>query len=54
LWASFCLWCATSPAHTNFHLAHCLLHNSLRVIFGDWSPLSSLEISLFGFAPVFH
>jgi hypothetical protein len=34
-WASFCLWCAASPAHTKFHSAHCLFHNSLRVVSGD-------------------
>jgi hypothetical protein len=29
------LWCAASPAHTKFHLAHCLFHNFVRVISGD-------------------
>jgi hypothetical protein len=45
-WASFRLWCAALSAHTKFHPAYCLLHNSLRVVSGDRSPLSSLEISL--------
>jgi hypothetical protein len=31
----FCLWCAASPAHTKLYLAHCLFHNSVRVVSGD-------------------
>jgi hypothetical protein len=31
----FCLWCAASSAHTKLPFAHCLFHNSLRVISGD-------------------
>jgi hypothetical protein len=42
----FYLWYAASPAHTKLYLAHCLFHNSLGVVPGDSSPLSSLEIPL--------
>jgi hypothetical protein len=45
-WACFRLWCAASSTHTKFHSAYFLLHNSLRVLSGDRSPLSSLEIPL--------
>jgi hypothetical protein len=45
-WASFRVWCAASPAHTKLDCPHFLFYYSLRVISGDRTPFSSLEIPL--------
>jgi hypothetical protein len=42
----FCVRCAASPAHTKLDSAYCLFHHSLRVVLGNRTPFSSLEISL--------
>jgi hypothetical protein len=45
-WASFRVRCASSPAHTKLDSPHCLFYYSLRVVSGDRTPFSSLEIPL--------
>jgi hypothetical protein len=45
-WASFRVWCAASPAHTKLDSPHCLFYYPLRVVFGDRTLFSSLEIPL--------
>jgi hypothetical protein len=45
-WASFRVRYIASPAHTKLNSSHCLFYYPLRVVSGDRTPFSSMEIPL--------